>query len=199
MKHNSAADLDLGLKVLVRRTVGLDGENVAAAKKLLAMSDAQLGQLLKASIHRALVRLDVQTDEEPSLDVFPAPVRQLLTSERDAFRQQLVREGEVVASAEFCRRLSVTRQALSKAVLAHRIFSVTIGATPFYPSFYFSDALDRRQLEQTTKVLGDLPGWSKWQFFTLPKGSLGGITPLQALERGQFQQVKASAAGFAER
>jgi hypothetical protein len=47
------------------------------------------------------------------------------------------------------------------------------------------------------KRLGKLPGWSKWQFFTTRKGSLGGATPLDALKRGQFDDVEAAAEAFA--
>lgn len=59
--------------------------------------------------------------------------------------------------------------------------------------------MSRRVLETVTPALGDIPASSKWQFFTTPKASLGGATPLLALQRGDLQAVMATAAGFVER
>lgn len=56
----------------------------------------------------------------------------------------------------------------------------------------------RAQLEAVTKVLGDLPGGAKLQFFLTRKGSLGGATPLEALAQGKLQKVKDVAAAFAD-
>ena len=49
-----------------------------------------------------------------------------------------------------------------------------------------------------TKLLGDLPGSSKLQFFLTLKGSLGGDTPLQAMAAGRVAKVKDVAADFAD-
>lgn len=71
-------------------------------------------------------------------------------------------------------------------------------AQRYFPTFYADPAYDRRHLEEVTKILGDLPGGSKLQFFLTRKGSLGGVTPLQALADGRFCKVKDIAAAFAE-
>lgn len=68
-----------------------------------------------------------------------------------------------------------------------------------YPSFYLDSRVDRRKLERVSKALGALPGWEKWRFFTTPKGSLAGLTPLDALKNGKYAEVLTAAAGFAER
>lgn len=69
----------------------------------------------------------------------------------------------------------------------------------FFPRFYIERRYNRRQLESVCKVLGNLPGRSKFQFFTTPKGSLGGRTPLEALAGGDVALVRRAALGFAER
>lgn len=91
-----------------------------------------------------------------------------------------------------------SRQAVWKAADGHRIFYLTHKAERYFPAFYGDARYDRKQLEAVTKVLGDLPGGAKLQFFLTPKGSLGGDTPLQALAAGRAAKVKDVAAAFAE-
>ncbi|HEM8496091.1 TPA: hypothetical protein U2Q01_002591 [Burkholderia multivorans] len=130
---------------------------------------------------------DGQPEEGASEFAFP-------TSERHA----LVSERKLLPAAEVCRDLGITRQALSNAVAAGRIFAVDIGARRYYPAFYVHKDFDRRALETVSQLLGSLPGWSKWQFFTTPKVSLRKLTPLQALSRGKLDLVERAAKAFAE-
>ena len=90
-------------------------------------------------------------------------------------------------------------ESLPQACAAHRIFAVVIDEIPLYPAFYVDPRFDQRKLEAITKLLGDLAGGSKWQFFTSAKGSLGSVTPLQALLAGRYGDVRVAAPGFAER
>lgn len=53
-------------------------------------------------------------------------------------------------------------------------------------------------LEQVCKALGDLTASSKWNFFTTPKISLEGKTPLKALANGDFTRVMVAVTGFVE-
>lgn len=112
---------------------------------------------------------------------------------------ELLSRGEFVRAAELADALGVTKQAISKALRDKRVFTLEIDGVRYYPSFYLDGELERRQLESVTKALGDLPGASKLQFFSTPKHSLDGATPLEALAKGKFEQVMKSARGFAER
>ena len=116
-----------------------------------------------------------------------------------AAMKQLIAIRELVPSGEFIERLNVTRQALSKAVAAQRLFFVEIGGDRYFPAFFLDLTYDRHQLEQISKALGELPGASKLQFFRGKKMSLGGLSPLTALAKGKFSEVRNAAAGFAER
>ncbi len=122
-------------------------------------------------------------------------------------------DGSLLDSAEFQRRAGVTRQALSKAVLARRVFYLEHAGQRGYPSFYMDPAYERSQLEAVTKLLGDLSGGAKWVFFNTPRGSLAtagrlqdgvstesGVprTPLQALKAGELARVRAAAIAVAE-
>jgi hypothetical protein len=90
-------------------------------------------------------------------------------------------------------------ESLPTLCAAHCIFAVVIDGVPLYPAFYVDPRFDRAELEAITKLLGDLSGGSKWQFFASAKGSLGSVTPLVALLLGRYDDVRATALAFAER
>lgn len=110
----------------------------------------------------------------------------------------LVDKGELLQASVFTGRMAWTCQALSKALDAKRVFFVEVDGARYYPSFYADAHYERRHLEAITKLLGDLPGGAKLQFFLNPRGSLNKATPLKALARGQLAAVKAAAEGFAQ-
>lgn len=128
--------------------------------------------------------------------------RLISQTEREKAEQimsKMVEEGALVTSAVFVERWSFSRQALSKALKAQRVFYVEISGQRYYPDFFLDSRYERRQLEEVSKALGELPGASKLQFFTTRKASLMEQTPLDALARGQFSRVRTAAQGFAER
>ncbi|MES2264618.1 MAG: hypothetical protein V4724_39470 [Pseudomonadota bacterium] len=123
-----------------------------------------------------------------------------LATEAMADRQKNVQAGLLLTSREFCQRLQITRQAVSKAIKEFRLFSLDgPSGTLLYPAFFANPAANRRDLERVSQALGDLPGPSKWQFFTTPKASLRGRTPIEALANGETDSVLVAAAGFRER
>jgi hypothetical protein len=101
---------------------------------------------------------------------------------------------------EFRHRMGWTARKLEAEEVRGRVFHLVVEQAARYPAFYADfDPAGRRRLAAVCQLLGDLPGGSKWQFFTGGKGSLGGTTPLEALREGMLRQVKATAEGFAER
>jgi len=117
-----------------------------------------------------------------------------------AGRAQLHAAGELLGSAAMQAQLGVSRQALSKAVHERRLFWVDgPGGVHWYPGFFATSRAHRRDLERVSVELGELPGSTKWQFFTTPKHSLAGRTPVQALESGDVDRVLRTAGEFRER
>jgi hypothetical protein len=135
------------------------------------------------------------------LRVVPGGLDARFPSAADAMtgRRELAAAREVVTAKALSDRLQVSPQALSKATRLNRMFTVEVDGERLYPAFFADPDLDRQQLETVAKELRELPGWSKWQFFTTPKASLGGRTPLDALKTGKLQEVRRAAVGFAER
>lgn len=110
-----------------------------------------------------------------------------------------IAKGELISSGELQRALNVKRQALSGAVKAGRLFAI-VGPSGdnYYPAYYADPSLDRRALEQVSKLLGSLPAASKHHFFT-SHSTLLQASPLEALRQGRLAEVLAAAAGYAAR
>ncbi|HRO59096.1 MAG TPA: hypothetical protein PK177_08025 [Burkholderiaceae bacterium] len=155
----------------------------------------------KAKQHGAQVIVEqVGADFRVSYDIEPPKAFEL--PGHDAAKENMramVARGELLSSSRFAEARGVTKQAVSKALGARRLFYIDVDGAQYFPAFYLDSTLERRQLEQVTKALGDLPGPSKLQFFLNGKGSLGNLTPLQALARGKYADVRATARGFVER
>ncbi|MEJ2801702.1 hypothetical protein WAE61_07465 [Comamonadaceae bacterium PP-2] len=113
--------------------------------------------------------------------------------------EAMINDRHLVTPVEFQYLMGwSTRQAVWKAAESNRTFYLSYRSERYFPAFYGDPLFDRKQLETVTKVLGDLPGGAKLQFFLTRKGSLGGVTPLQALAAGNFAKVKDVASAFAE-
>jgi hypothetical protein len=116
----------------------------------------------------------------------------------ETFRK-MVREGVLLEPAAVAARLGWTRQALSKALAARRVYFVEMDGVRYYPAFFADSRYERRHVEALSKALGELPGSTKLHFMTTPKAPLSGLSPLQALAQGQFAAAKVAAEGFAQR
>lgn len=177
----------------------------AAAKVIAKLTPERLLSEIErdasvANLQDALQRIDklerVIGQVRERLEHLPQPALEF--SEADRATDEMVRKRELLESAAFAARLGWTRQALSKALTARRVFFVEHRGTRYFPAFYADKRYDRRHLEAITKLLGDLPGGAKLQFFRNSRGSIGKRTPLQALERGQLTDVKAAAESFVQ-
>lgn len=105
----------------------------------------------------------------------------------------------LVSEHEFAARSNWNSRQLTRAIASQRVFFVEVEGIKRFPTFFLETQYSRRQLEAITRAMGLLHGGSKLQFFMSPKGSLGGITPLAALLRGNYKIVKSCAQAFAER
>lgn len=123
-----------------------------------------------------------------------------LTQQSLADRARQVEKGFLLTSANLCERRQISRQALSKAVKDGRVFWLDgPSGVQLYPEFFARPKSDRVAFEKVSRALGNIPGASKWQFFTTPKRSLEGISPVEALDRGDTESVITAAVAFGER
>lgn len=123
-----------------------------------------------------------------------------LSQQSLANRARQLEDGMLLTSADICSRRQITRQALSRAVKDGRVFWLDgPSGMQLYPHFFAKQKPDRLVFEKVSRALGNISGGSKWQFFTTPKRSLGGISPIQALDQGVVDTVIAAACAFGER
>jgi len=115
------------------------------------------------------------------------------------FAKAGLESGALTSESEFSTHANWPPEAIATQLADQGLFYLEIEGVRLYPTFYLDPRFDPQQLEAISKQLGSLSGGSKWQFFTTPKGSLAGVTPLDALLAGKFSQVIVSAEGFAAR
>ncbi|MDN2694788.1 hypothetical protein O0882_00500 [Janthinobacterium sp. SUN073] len=137
---------------------------------------------------------DAQTGHVSTLQF----MRNLEEQERQQ-REKDLASHSLLSGAELRARLKVTPQALSAALKARRLFALRGASGEYvYPAFFADPRHDRHTLEKISKILGDLPGAAKWDFFTIPRLSLGGKSPLEALAKGKLDAVMAAARACAD-
>ena len=116
-----------------------------------------------------------------------------------ASTEELIDKGDLVPPVEFQKLMGwASLRTVWRATESRRIFYLPYEEECYFPTFFGIPAYDRKQVQAVTRVLGDLPGGAKLQFFVTRKGSLGGLTPLQALAAGRFSKVTDIAAAFSE-
>jgi hypothetical protein len=154
-----------------------------------------LYRMMGAALAAAAERDGVEGAADADNAAFLASLRE----EESGLRQRDLAEGRLLSAAAMRERLGVSRQALSAALRAQRMFALAGPSGEYlYPAFFADPGQDRAVLEKVCRALGGLPGGAKWEFFTTPKVSLGRKTPLQVLAKGRIDAVLAAAAAFAE-
>jgi hypothetical protein len=97
-------------------------------------------------------------------------------------RAELAKEGKLLEPAQFQERSGVSRQAIHQQTQTGSLFTVDgPKGVSYYPSFFADTKYDRTAVRRVARALKGLPGGSKWIFFTHPRHSLGGLTPLEVL------------------
>ena len=136
----------------------------------------------------------------------PTPPENVAFMDEFAAQEQRNRQRDIETSAllfsdEICARLGVSMHSLNQAVREQRMFALeSPSGKPAYPAFFADPRLDRPKLEQISRALGDLPGASKYGFFTTPRVSLKSRSPLEFLASGgDMQSLLKTVRGHRER
>lgn len=105
----------------------------------------------------------------------------------------------VIGIAGFADRLGWPVGRVRRALATGSLFEVESGGEVGVPLFLADATLNLTQMRIVCRLLGGLSSASKLHFFTSPKGSLGGCTPIEAIAQRRFAAVKVAALGFKER
>ncbi|MFM0211346.1 hypothetical protein PQQ96_28520 [Paraburkholderia sediminicola] len=98
------------------------------------------------------------------------------------WRRQLVRTGELLPVLELLELLRDAHPRESLPDVAS-LCAVEVDGENYLPAFYARSSARLRSLLDVTRRLSPRSGWSAFYFFTLPNAALGGISPLEALEK----------------
>ena len=93
----------------------------------------------------------------------------------------------------------MTLTALADTCRRFRLFAVDVESCAYYPAFFADPEIDRADLGDVIERLAGVSGWGMYVFFTTPKSSLAGRTPLDALRLGQKTEAELAAVGVATR
>ncbi|MEX3999689.1 hypothetical protein AB4Y38_12415 [Paraburkholderia sp. EG285A] len=111
--------------------------------------------------------------------------------------RKILAGGLLLTSADLQTALSMSPQELGDATHSKRFFTVDVDGKDYYPAFFVNSGFDLQVLERISELLGSLPGWVKWLFFTSPRETLGDVNALEALASGREALVNDVAQRFA--
>lgn len=150
------------------------------------------------------------TDQEAMLRILEAPEMAapvIETATIDAARaagieardQLLTAQGGSWPVERVAKYLGLTRQAVDKRRKANKLIGLAVGRHGYrYPSWQFSRNGTVPGLEDVLGALHRHDPWSQVIFMLSPNDRLEGLTPLEALRKGQTEDVKIAAALFGE-
>lgn len=150
------------------------------------------------------------TDQEAMLRILEAPemaAPAVETATIDAARaagieardQLLTAQGGSWPVERVAKYLGLTRQAVDKRRRANKLIGLAVGRHGYlYPSWQFSQNGTVPGLEDVLGALHRHDPWSQVIFMLSPNDRLDGVTPLEALRKGQTEEVRIAAALFGE-
>lgn len=110
---------------------------------------------------------------------------------------ELLATGQVIEASEICKQLGISAEVLDRAIVSGRLFQLEYAGKRYVPAFFSDRRFERNDLAAVSRSLARIPAGARWRFFTGPKASLSGRTPLQALLDGDVAQVRVAALAFA--
>jgi len=187
------------LELLQSAAVAVTLFDPIGARALLKIPDAELGRRFKRALVRVAGLATVLNIEQRSIREESAQRRmELGANQGDSMPARLVAAAKLIHFSHFCAVIGLTPQRVRKDLASQRIFSVDVNDEPYFPAFFLVEQIRRKDLAKVVRTLGDLTGWDKWGFFTMPNSWLDDLTPLQALFYGDRKKVLRVAAKFAK-
>jgi hypothetical protein len=124
----------------------------------------------------------LESDTPSATGVESDKAREATFAQAYTARKRLADKGELLSSAELAQRLQVSRQAINQRVGTGSLFFLDgPGGATYFPAFFADEKYEKRALRKVVRALEGQSGANKWLFFTSPRVSLGGLTPLDIL------------------
>jgi hypothetical protein len=150
------------------------------------------------------------TDQEAMLRILEAPEMAAPASDAatiaaaraagiEARDQLLNAQGGSWSVERVAKYLVLTRQAVDKRRKANKLIGLAVGRHGYlYPAWQFSRSGTVPGLEDVLRALSRHDPWSQVIFMLSPNDRLDGVTPLEALKKGQAEAVTIAATLFGE-
>lgn len=135
---------------------------------------------------------------EAGEDVGGEILRQHLWQQAFDGRRGMLANGELLSPTEFRRRIGVTEKRLEQLLGDGSLFSVEVDGALFIPAVLANRAHNLRRLRATCRIIVPAPPWSRIDFLSSPRGSLGDRGPLDMLDDDDdFKTLRKVAAAWA--
>ncbi len=167
-----------------------------------AMEDVPQSTLVEAvaasTDQEAMLRiLEAPEMAAPAIDI--AAIDAARVAGIEARDQLLTAHGGSWLVERVAKYLSLTRQAVDKRRRANKLIGLAVGRHGYlYPVWQFGRNGTVPGLEEVLEVLGRHDPWSQVIFMLSPNDRLDGMTPLEALRKGQIENVRITASLFGE-
>jgi hypothetical protein len=118
---------------------------------------------------------------------------------RDASVEALYPNRGLVTVAEFAELEGRSVAEVAQDFAVGRLLGVEIDGELHILEAMIDPRIDRHRVARVSRALKPIGPHGRLLFFTSPKGSLRGLTPLAALLRGQVSETVKAARAYAER
>jgi len=112
-------------------------------------------------------------------------------------RHLLESEGGALTVAEVAKRLGISKQGVDKRRRGHKLLALETSRGFLYPAWQFTDDGVLPGIEHVLAALEAAP-WTQASWFLSGETRLADARPLDALRRGELQQVLRAAVGYGE-
>lgn len=96
-------------------------------------------------------------------------------------RREMVRDGLLLPTNEFCLRIGVSETKLARLQDAGSVFSIAVDGTQYFPSLLAEPGLDRSRLQSICRILVPAPPACRLDYLSSKHGNLGDLSPIEML------------------
>ncbi|WP_239499019.1 MULTISPECIES: hypothetical protein [Paraburkholderia] len=137
---------------------------------------------------------------EAGEDVGGDTVRAHLWQQALTARRDMVANGELISEADFRQRLGLPRPRLSKLLADGSVFALEVEGAEYFPVLLADPALNQQRLQEICRVIVPAPSWSRLDFLSSKRGSLGDRSPVEMLDADHdFKRARKAATAWASK
>ena len=135
---------------------------------------------------------------EAGEDVGGNALREHLWQQALDARHAMIANGELISEDDFRQCLGATPRRLSKLLTDCSVFTLEVDGALYYPALLADSTFDRKRLQAICRILVPAPAWSRFDFLSSTRASLGGRRPIELLDTDDdFKRLRQEATVWA--